>query len=206
MGCDIHIYTEARRTVNNELKWVNVDNWRINPYYDKTDPDGDESRLQIQKIHGGRDYSLFAILANVRNYDEGNQFICEPKGLPEDISAPTKHEAEVWEGDGHSHSYFTLKELKDYVKTMPKIKQCGLVSQKEAKLLDDGVSTPTTWCKGASPELNLVWREWEDEYNPLTKLIEVIDERKRDEFWIFNKERDNGEKDDDIRIVFWFDN
>lgn len=205
MGADIHIYTEVRRTVNNELKWINVDNWRINPYYDKTDPNG-ESRLVLQSIHGRRDYSLFAILANVRNYDEANPFICEPKGLPEDISIPTKQEADVWDGDGHSHSYFTLKELKDYVITMPKIKHCGLVSQKEAKLLDDGVSKPTSWCKVASPELNLVWREWEDEYNPLTKLIEAIDERKRDEFWIFRKEDDKGEKDEDIRIVFWFDN
>lgn len=205
MGCDIHLYTEAKRTVNNELKWVNVDNWRINPYYDKTNPDG-ESKLRLESVYGERNYSLFSILANVRNHDERNQFICEPKGLPEDISEPTKQAAEAWDGDGHSHSYFTLKELKDYVKTMPKIKQCGLVSKEEAKLLDDEVSTPTSWCKWASNEFNLVWREWEVDYNPLTKLIDAIDERKRDEFWIFNKENDKGERDEEIRIVFWFDN
>jgi hypothetical protein len=205
MGCDIHIYTEARKYINNTPTWANVDNWRYNPYYDKEDPDGEE-KMDIEPIYRGRDYSLFSILANVRNWDENNQFISEPRGLPEDVSKQTKAASDRWDSDGHSHSYFTLKELKDYVKTMSKIKQCGLVSQKEAKLLDDGTSTPTTWCKGASPELNLVWREWEDEYNPLTKLIEAIDERKRNEFWIFRKEDDKGEKDGDIRIVFWFDN
>jgi hypothetical protein len=65
---------------------------------------------------------LFAILADVRNgygfagCDTGDGFkpIAEPRGLPEDVSPGVKKMSDYWDCDGHSHSYFTLKELLDY--------------------------------------------------------------------------------------------
>ena len=63
MGCDIHIYTESLRRVNNVETWVNVDNWRINPYF------GDEEKeYTVCEIYQGRNYELFSFLAGVRNY------------------------------------------------------------------------------------------------------------------------------------------
>ena len=50
------------------------------------------------------------------------------------------------------------------------------------------------------------WLVWEDEVHCFDELIAAMDERKRDVFWIFRPEYDDGSKDDKIRIVFWFDN
>lgn len=46
----------------------------------------------------------------------------------------------------------------------------------------------------------------EAKVNCFEKLIEAIEERKRETFWIIAKERDDLSHDGDIRIVFWFDN
>lgn len=37
MGCDIHVYLEKKTVINNVTKWVNIDYWRLNPYYDGVD-------------------------------------------------------------------------------------------------------------------------------------------------------------------------
>lgn len=204
MGCDIHLYTEAKKTINDNEIWVNIDNWKYNPYYNHNNPD-DERELNIVDLHGRRNYDLFSVLANVRNYSD-SPFICEPKGLPDDISTITMKESERWGIDGHSHSFLTLKELIDFQNLNHKIKHSGLVSQKEAENLDAGISTPTTWCQGASPELNLVYREWEEEYDVLNPLIEKLKNRLKEEFWIFRDDVDITEYLEKIRIVFWFDN
>lgn len=99
MGCDIHCYAEKR---NKDGKWEIVgDNYQ--PY-------------------GNRNYNLFAILANVRNgtafagckTGEGFNPISNPKGVPSDASEEYASLSEQWDSDGHSHSYFTLRELLDY--------------------------------------------------------------------------------------------
>jgi len=103
MGCDIHLFTERKRNINNEEKWVNVDNWKLNPYYDKNDEE--EREYELNSAYGNRNYTLFSLLADVRNYDD-NKIISEPKGFPEDASEIVKKHNEYWEGDGHSHSFF----------------------------------------------------------------------------------------------------
>lgn len=52
----------------------------------------------------GRNYERFAALAGVRG--EGP----EPKGIPNDISDTVKYWIDVWGGDGHSHTWFPIKE------------------------------------------------------------------------------------------------
>jgi hypothetical protein len=72
--------------------------------------------------YDGRNYDLFAILADVRNgrgfagfyTGEGFNPISDAKGLPEDVSSEVKAESDRWDCDGHSHSYFNLKELVYY--------------------------------------------------------------------------------------------
>jgi hypothetical protein len=73
-------------------------------------------------IYDGRNYDLFAILADVRNgrgfagsyTGEGFNPIADTKGVPDDMSDVLKEAYEYWEGDGHSHSWFTVKELTEY--------------------------------------------------------------------------------------------
>jgi hypothetical protein len=202
MGCDIHMYVEVKKTVNGELTWVNVDNWRVNQYYDPTDPDG-EKPYSVEPIYRQRHYSLFALLANVRNYGEDTP-ISEPRGLPADISPQTEAEAEYWDSEGHSHSHFTLAELKAHRAETKTVHYRGLVSSKGAAQIDRG-EMPDMYCRGASPSLGYVWREWTHESDLLYDIIKELDARMRDEFWIWDKE-EHPDKDKCTRIVFWFDN
>ncbi len=93
MGCDIHGFVEIKRN----------DKWKL-------------SDVEIPE---DRSYDTFAILAGVRNYVNAIP-ISEPKGLPEDLSEESKNDdniqhLEYWqEGDGHSFSWLTLKEILDY--------------------------------------------------------------------------------------------
>lgn len=113
MGCDIHMYVEKlqneeQQDFEDKKPWReiyrpvqrifsdNISAWDINYY-------GYENR----------NYTLFAILAGVRNYKDWEP-IHEPKGIPDDCSPFVLSEYKDWDTDGHSHSWFTLQELLDY--------------------------------------------------------------------------------------------
>ena len=124
MGCDIHFFTERKTSSNNyqgpkdlsedrnnkieqiidnkpvEERWVSADYWEIE----------DESWgvPYSRSYYKGRNYYLFSILAGVRGDTEPIDY---PRGIPEDSSSGYSYITNQWEGDGHSHSYFTLKEL-----------------------------------------------------------------------------------------------
>jgi len=117
MGCDIHLFVERKV----DGKWISADRWTPNEYA------GEEGEPDVcveyeNRFYKGRNYNLFAILASVRNgvgfagWDTGDGFkpIAMPKGLPSDVSAEVKAESDRWDGDGHSHSWLTLAELKAY--------------------------------------------------------------------------------------------
>lgn len=196
MGCDIHLFTERKRSINNEQKWVNADNWKLNPYYEKNNEDG-ESEYNINSAYRRRDYALFSILADVRN-DSGNKPISEPKGLPEDISEVVRAESDRWDGDGHSHSFFTMKELYDYYEQNNIVKFSGLVDENGAKEIEAG-KMPNWWCK-ASTRKELIWKEWQQENYVLKNFIEALEKHFESEY--YRKEEDS----EKFRIVFWFDN
>jgi hypothetical protein len=128
MGCDCHFYTEKWTNQKNyegpkdtqtdrdiklnnilqneeyqhqEYAWVTADTWHWNDTYWGAD-----------EYYDDRNYFLFAILADVRN-GYGIEPLSEPRGVPADSCYPIKYIVNEWEGDGHSHSYFTLKELLD---------------------------------------------------------------------------------------------
>lgn len=105
MGCDIHIHTEVLKEINGTENWVNGDFYRKNP--DRSFP---FSEVEFEKVEvfGGRDYRLFAILADVRS-DGNNPCISQPKGLPGDVTEEIKAEADDWGIDGHSHSFLSLE-------------------------------------------------------------------------------------------------
>jgi hypothetical protein len=57
-----------------------------------------------------RNYTLFAIMADVRNYDKLD-VIVQPKGLPEDLSTVVQKYANYWNDSSHSHSWFDYAEI-----------------------------------------------------------------------------------------------
>jgi len=72
--------------------------------------DYDESvRSRIINVLGNRDYTLFAVLADVRN--NSIQSLFANRGLPKDAANRTKKEIEERDSDYHSHTYFTVQEL-----------------------------------------------------------------------------------------------
>ncbi|MBX3321184.1 MAG: hypothetical protein KF890_14985 [Nitrospira sp.] len=133
MGCDIHFRVEKR--VDGE--WKPAEQMVANQYWE---PGSDEPETNPKELYDGRNYSLFAILADVRNgrgfagCDIGNGFnpIAPPRGLPPDVSKSVSEDSERWGGDGHSHSWFTLAELLAYDWTQT-TKQRGYVNGLEAE-------------------------------------------------------------------------
>ena len=127
MGADIHFFTERKTKENNyegprdfveerdrligEViedkepveKWVTADKWS----FDNSDPE--YPYWNNMGLYSSRNYFVFTVLANVRgDYVEPIDY---PRGIPNDASSSYKYMCEQWEGDAHSHSYFTLEEL-----------------------------------------------------------------------------------------------
>lgn len=103
MGCDIHAYAETRQPDGSWQKVGEVfplDEWAAE-YYKKTHND---------EFFDVRHYGVFGFLADVRNYSAVPP-LREPKGLPSDLSDAVQRAVERWYGDGHSHSWFSLREL-----------------------------------------------------------------------------------------------
>lgn len=83
MGCDIHTFVE--RKLDN--KWTLVD--------------------QCQNT---RNYKLFGKMAGVRGIEKPIKY---PKGVPKDLSDGTRWFYEADGSDGHTHSWFNEKEIKE---------------------------------------------------------------------------------------------
>lgn len=118
MGCDIHAYVEVKSAEG----WTHHD-WR-KPYqigtYEDGSPEYDyDNGYWEHPLRIGRNYDLFAILANVRNghgfagVETGTGFepISLPRGLPTDVTPEVMAASDGWNGDGHSHSWLLLSEL-----------------------------------------------------------------------------------------------
>ncbi len=213
MGCDIHVMTEKKRTWSDgSSQWVNVDNWQFNEYYDKYEDEG-EREFNVKAIFRDRNYELFAFLAGVRNYGDNESFGFD-RGFPEDACRITKKEYDSWDCDAHTPGYCTLKELKEAVKGVRKIRREGAVTKEQADRYRETGETPDNWAQGVgcwigiAPEYQdrFEWMVWEDEVNCFDRLLQAIEQRKVDVFYWGYADRDDGSEDDNIRIVFWFDN
>lgn len=113
MGCDIHLFVEIK---SGPQLWQ-----RVERSINLTENFGGDRRSLVLGWGDTRNYDAFAMLANVRNgygfagVDTGEGFepIAMPKGLPSDASWEVHEEADDWGVDGHSHTWFTLRELLD---------------------------------------------------------------------------------------------
>ena len=197
MGCDIHLFTEKKSNINSEQQWVNIDNWKLNPYYDENDNEESEPKYKLNPAFRHRNYQLFSMLADVRN-DSENKPISDTKGLPKDISEIVIKQNEYWEGDGHSHSFFTMKELYDYYEQNNIVKYSGLVDSDGVKAIKDG-KMPNWFCQASTRE-GLIYKEWQRENNVLKSFIEALENNFESEYYNKDVESEN------FRIVFWFDN
>lgn len=202
MGCDIHLYTEVKTTVDGKKKWNNCDDWRLNKYFGS---DENESQYNIHSIYRHRDYELFTILAGVRQYNDKNIPISKPRGLPHDVSDVVKAESDRWDSDGHSHSYLSYAELEEYAKETGQVTYSGLITPEAKKALEKDGDLPKEWCQG-STDKTLVWAEWKAPFTGLQDLLKAMEARMRDELWIWGNDPIPAEKKLDFRIVFWFDN
>lgn len=97
MGCDIHLYTEVKV----QGQWYCYGHPNV-----------------------PRNYSLFALMADVRNENGELHPISKPKGLPIDMSIVTAA-ADEYCPDGHSHSWLSAQELVKLEDAWLKIKPAG---------------------------------------------------------------------------------
>lgn len=192
MGCDIHMWAEIRKRDNWNAVGRVFDNTDYDPKSDTTlDDDGYEwNRQKTEHPYDDRDYEMFSILADVRN-DDRILSISVPRGLPDDVSDYVKAQMDSWGTDGHSHSWVTLQELKEF-NLDQEFYDTRLVLARNA----DGRITET--CRATTGEhlgevgkrkLFGTWgtKGWD-------RLIANLESVKR------------GRPDSDVRIVFCFDN
>jgi len=214
MGCDIHIHIE--------YKDKKSDKWKQYYWYDNyKDKSGkiDWNKVFDDDLHIGRDYDLFGLLADVRNYDDIPS-ICLPRGLPDDVSDSVYLEYKEWDCDGHSHSYYTLSELKDYP-WEKKYKKEGLVSKKsyEEYICSGRIRE---YCRNAFGNIKILSEEEMKEIafrndkddcdgNIYCRLVWYETMEVRFSYFyndFLNKIRElfPNHSDDELRLVFWFDN
>lgn len=117
MGTDIHLTVEVRR----DDKWVALpspkppegvarEKWNdgsLSPFWG---PGFYDDGTEEWNWHHDRNYFLFAILANVRNYGHGVKPISEPRGIPEDAHF---YRSQDRYGD-HSLSWLSVMEILSY--------------------------------------------------------------------------------------------
>ncbi len=210
MGCDIHMFAEKKVKTSSYVSYFNGKKQKFkpfwsqikdsfkNPYFDPTEPLSEYNLPQSDEPYQGRNYTLFSFLADVRNYHEIKP-LSAPRGVPKDLSEGIKEEVEKWDGDGHSHSYFTLEELDKVEWSKTIVKQEGLVDPENYKIFKK-TGRPSEWCGGTTNKdyKNIKWN---------VSLSEFCDEFCHDALGdLRNLAGREKLKPKDIRIVFWFDN
>lgn len=176
MGADIHPYVEIRKDGKWELfeKECFTGDW-----WDKHN-----GRLKVITPFNWRQYTMFAMMANVRN---GNQIIPikEPSYcLPEDVSEIVRllHD----DFGGHSTSFLTAKELKEFDYNQHPIKG-GSFRQ-----------VLTEFCKPCDSV---------DESDDLSSVVDYYDFIGIESLFFthVNELYELAPNPDDVRVVFWFD-
>ena len=197
MGTDIHLFAEKVM----DSTWVPLQ--RFNWYTDDAGewysiPDEDE-------LYIDRDYHLFAFLAGVRDDEQTQKFPL--KGIPEDANEEIRKAFKLWSHGAHSASFLTLTELKSIDWDNDTISYTGMMAHAEALKLTESLLTE-------SPRWDLLddLAEWMGPRmkNPTEFTIDVPIQVLFRSFYekvVMGLDDLKGDlSDDQIRIVFWFDN
>ena len=156
MGTDIHIAIEIKKGDTWELH-----DWQEPYNTGETHPDGSPKRdyheMMLDPFCIGRNYNLFAILADVRNgvgfagTDTGDGFvpIANPRGIPVDSVSIQEVDEEGW---GHDFSWLGLDELLNYDWHGQTTKHRGVVDVLEYFYFKEH-GQPRSWSGGGSMEI-----------------------------------------------------
>lgn len=224
MGCDIHIYAEVLK----DGHWQKVGKVFDDPYHRQDQPVGepDEDGYVINdpktdEPYEGRNYHLFALLANVRN-NGGVTSISEPRGLPADVSDEVKAKRDDWGEDGHSHSWFSLTELESFDWKGGEHFYSGWVTPHEY-LNWKKTGRPKSWCASvggggvkhvsndkldlliASEQVSTDAGPFADTYTRVS-WIETSAGSAGEQWFETMKNLKKLGPPDKVRVVFWFDN
>jgi len=177
MGCDIHLYVERHQ----EGRWQALAN-----------PEEPEAEWYHNWLWDGRNYRLFAILADVRNYEDW-QPLSDPRGLPEDVSDLISQEASG-AIDCHSFSWLGLQELYDFDWAQTAGTMTRYVSREDAEAYQLRGIKPLNSAQFSADE-SMIQLTWEVTYRDCAlDFLEAI------------KKLRGLAPPKDLRIVFWFDN
>lgn len=111
MGCDSHPCIEVK---GRNGRWGLFD--EKYHYYKELEKEGldysqlFERRPSFINALGNRNYTLFSVLAGVRNSDPYITPLFDGRGVPDDVSKATMKQI-PFDSDYHSHTYFTVAEL-----------------------------------------------------------------------------------------------
>lgn len=109
MGCDIHMHVEFK----SNRHWSGKKDWMCGDHFHSIDPTDSRYVIQHVGLLEDRCYSLFSVLANVRN-GRDLPYISDPKGLPNDVTKYVEEDYDSWGCDAHSCSYLTLREIFEF--------------------------------------------------------------------------------------------
>jgi len=169
------------KRVDNLFPWEADENHKI----EVEDAGTEDEYTHINSVSAtGRNYELFELLAGVRGTPINAVF--EQRGLPNDLSEMLKSAADQWAGDGHSHSYLSLEELKE-------------VLVKAKYDLDRDKSSDAFFSWKDYDKSN--YKDRPEDYVALVNYCEDwIDSIKQETFMDLDEYRP------EVRLIFWFDN
>ena len=205
MGCDIHVYIEYKNR--------------------KIESDGHKHNWLSHggRINPGRNYALFALMANVRNYGGDLPVTFDPRGMPDDVAYYASGDdrmyicedegdnyvkmerAERWVKDGSSKFIYDRDGKPTWVTHPDWHSHSWLTTSEFESIFNNYLERETQWHKErVADHMTFVKREnikpdsWA--YEPPSMNVEptyqaVLASMKRFE-----------ELNYDSRIVFWFDN
>jgi hypothetical protein len=220
MGTDIHSRVEVfLPRYQGSPRWVMIED-------ELFDAGWGDGRMTCDPF-SDRNYTLFALLANVRNgygfagIVTGNPItpLDEPRGVPSNASLGWQGEVDAWDVNMHSHTWFTLRELLEPNPLYDQpLTRRGVIPGEAYEHLRDNGGTPSGWSGSvAGPGLLTVTipeyeagirgeRQTYVEYIWEDSLRDSCQQFHQD-IQVLKKYADENEHAyDDVRVVLAFDN
>ena len=202
MGCDIHLYIEYKSKDGYDPAWQGFGG-NINP---------------------GRNYAMFALMADVRNYgDDKLPVLVKRRGMPDDAGYTATDDIRIYISDVPSSRYVSTETAKSWVKSG----SSKFINDKEGNPMwvTDPDAHSHSWLTTSEfesilnkyLELQSVWHKKRvEEHNKMVK-----EENIQPDSWAYAPPSSNDEPEYqvvltilkrfeelgyDARVVFWFDN